>query len=161
MQLGGSDGSKKQQPKKVTFFLDECLPSWIAEFLSKVGYPITSWYEEFKGQQGFEDPWLISYLGAKGYTWITKDEKAKVEHEPNIRAAQISVIWIRGLERSKGQIPKHFTTKDLHRMLTDKLDGLVEEIRSAKRPLYFILYMSKSGKSTQLRVALEDFFKRK
>ncbi|MFC1956575.1 hypothetical protein ACFLWZ_08730, partial [Chloroflexota bacterium] len=60
--------------------MDECLPHQIALMLKQVEYPLISWYEEFNQQQGYKDPYIIPYLGAHGYTWITKDDTAKQEH---------------------------------------------------------------------------------
>jgi hypothetical protein len=158
--LTGRDNSKHQQHKQVTFFLDECLPYGVAEALKTVGYPITSWREEFRAQQGALDPWLIPYLGGKQYTWVTKDDKAKKEHEPEIRAAGISVVWIRGLDRPSGKPKKNkITVKDLHRMLTDKLDFIEEQITGARGPLYCLLYMKSGGQPAVNRLTLEQFFK--
>lgn len=141
--------------KTVTFYLDECLPYKIALYLKEVGYPITCWYEEFQQQQGFKDPYLIPYLGAKGYTWITKDDEAKKEHKNEIRTAGISVVWVRSLERRKGEPPKNYIiVKDLNRMLTDKLDSIAEMIANSKTALYFLLYMKSGGIPTLRKVIL-------
>jgi len=157
--LGKSHTKSSTRKKPVTFFLDECLPHQIASMLKQVGYPITSWYDEFKQQQGFKDPFIIPHLGAYGYTWITKDDTAKKEHKPEILAAQISVIWVTGLERPTNK-PKHnfITVKDLHRMLTDKLDNIKELIASSNKPLYFSLGMRKDGIPRLTKIQLEDFF---
>ena len=148
--------------KIVTFYSDECLPYKIALYLKAVGHPITSWHEEFQQQQGLKDPYLIQYLGAKGYTWITKDDEAKREHESEIRIAGISVVWVRGLERQKGEPPRknYITVKDLHRMLTDKLDSIAEEITSSRTALYFLLYMKSGSVPALHKITLEQFFKR-
>ena len=144
----------------MTFYLDECLPHQIAAMLNQVGHPITSWSEEFAGQQGLKDPYLIPYLGGKGYTWITKDDRAKREHEPEIRAAQISVVWVSGLERPTNT-PKQnkVTVKDLHRMLTDKLDVLEQAITGSNKPQYFTLGMRVDGIPRLTKTTLEVFFK--
>ncbi len=145
--------------KTVTFYLDECLPYQVAIMLEQVGYPITSWWYEFKQQQGLKDPFLIPHLGAKGYIWITKDDAAKKEHEPEIRTAQISVIWIYGLERPTNKPKQNFVTvKDLHRMLTDKLDDIQEIIANSNKPQYFTLAMRVDGKPRLSQTTLEEFF---
>lgn len=148
--------------KTVYFFLDECLPHQIADILNSIGHPITSWFVEFNGQQGIKDTTLIQYLGAKGYAWITKDDEAKVEHKNDIRSAGISVVWIRGLEREKGKPKKNkISTKEIHRMLTDKLHALEREIANSRTALYFLLYM-KSGHDQLIpahkQITLEHFF---
>jgi hypothetical protein len=146
----------------VTFYLDECFPYKIALHLKDVDYPITCWYEEFQQQQGFKDPLLIPHLGAKGYTWITKDDEAKKEHETEIRAAGISVVWVRGLERKKGMPPDRndITVQALHRMLTDKLNPIAEMIADSRTALYFLLYMKSGNVPAVHKVNLEQFFRR-
>lgn len=131
----------------------------VAINLKQVGYNITCWYEEFKGQQGLKDPHIIQWLGGMRYTWITKDDKAKKEHESDIRTAQISVIWVSGLERPSNK-PKqnHITVKDLHRMLTDKLDELAEMIQKSNKPQYWTLAMRSDGVPRLSHTSLETFF---
>ena len=156
----GKPHSKSSLPKTVTFFLDESLPYQIAYMLKQVNYPITSWHEEFHQQQGLKDPYLIPYLGAKNYTWITKDDAAKKEHEPEIRIAQISVVWVTGLERPIKKPKRNFiTVKDLHRMLTDKLDDIEEIIANSNKPQYFTLGMRVDGIPRLKKITLEEFFK--
>lgn len=158
--MGKSNSGSDKSKKLVTFYLDECLPCLVAENLRQVGYPIVSWREEFQGQQGLKDPYLISYLGGKGYTWITKDHEAKQEHEPEIRVAQISVVWVSGLERLNNRASKnHITVKDLHRMLTEKLDVVQEHIEKSIKPQYFNLRMRSDGKPELRKITLEEFFK--
>jgi hypothetical protein len=154
--LGKSYSRSSFRKKAVTFYLDECLPYTIALYLKAVGYPITCWYEEFHQQQGLKDPYLIPYLGAKGYTWITKDDEAKKEHINEIRTAGISVVWVRGLERQKGTAPSRnlITGKDLHRMLTDKLDSIAKEITNSRTALYFLLHMKSGGVPTVHKIIL-------
>lgn len=157
----GKSGSKKQQREQTTSFLDECLPYRIADILKEIGYPITSWHEEFKGEQGTKDPWLIPYLGAKKYVWITKDDEAKKEHESEIRTAGISVVWVRGLQLHGAKPSKNIIkVKDLHRMLTDKLDYIEHEIAKAKKAIHFLLYMKSGGIPVVRKVTLEEFFGR-
>jgi predicted nuclease of predicted toxin-antitoxin system len=161
MLLVGKNVSKKQQQhKQVTFFLDESLPYQLAYFLKTVDYPITSWHEEFQGQQGKKDPWLIPYLGAKKYVWITKDDEAKKEHESEIRAAGISVVWVRGLGRPGAKPKKNvIRVRDVLRMLTDKLYVIEQRIANAKGPLYFMLYVKSGGQPVVRRVTLEEVFR--
>ena len=163
--MSGKTSLKNQGTTKNTyFFLDECLPHGIGDFLHTIGYPITSWFLEFQGQQGYKDTPLIQYMGAKGYSWITKDDAAKSEHENEIRTAGISVIWVRGLEREKGKPKKNkVSAKDVHRMLTDKLDELCLRITNSKSALYFLLCF-KTGQNDELipvihQITLESFFK--
>jgi hypothetical protein len=158
--LGKSHSGSSSQAKLVTFFIDECLPYQIALMLKQVGYPVTCWWEEFQQQQGFKDPFIIPHLGAKRYTWITKDDEAKKEHKEEIRIAQISVIWVYGLDRTINK-PKHnkISIKDLHRMLTDKLDDIENMIVNSNKPQYFTLGLQADGKPRLNKTTLDDFFK--
>lgn len=157
--MGKPHSRSGSQKKAVTFLLDECLPYRVADNLKEVGYPIISWHEEFQGEQGIKEPYLIQYLGAKGYTWITKDDEAKKEHKEAINVAAISVIWVRGLARQKGKPKKNeISIKDLHRMLTDKLDYAESEISASNKPQYFMLYMKSSGIPAIAKITLESHF---
>jgi predicted nuclease of predicted toxin-antitoxin system len=157
--LGEPYSRSGAQKKLITFFLDECLPYHVALILKQVGYPITCWYEEFQRQQGLKDPYLIQYMGAKHYIWITKDDTAKREHEPDIRAAQISVIWVSGLERPTNKPKQNFIAiKDLHRMLTEKLDNVESMIANSNKPQYFRLTMRSDGRPRLTKTTLEEFF---
>jgi len=159
----GKQNPKGSPKKKVIFFLDESLPFQLAYWLKRLGHPITCWDEEFEHQQGVKDSPLIQYLGAKNYTWITKDDEAKTEHENDIRTAGISVVWIRGLEREKGKPKKNkISNKELNRMITDKLHILEQEIANSGHALYFMLSV-KTGYYNDLipvhrKISLEYFF---
>lgn len=147
-------------PDSVVFFLDECLPYQVASVLAEMKYPIVSWQSEFNGKQGTKDKKLIPYLGEHKYVWITKDDEARKDHEPEIRAASISVVWVRGLERHKGAgAPQnHITVKQLHRMLTDKLDHLANQIIGSRSPGYFNLYLESGGTAVCRPTTLERQF---
>lgn len=164
MLLNGKKSSLKSHKKEAYFFLDECLPHQIGDYLHALEYPIISWYQEFNGQQGWKDTPLIQYLGGKFYSWITKDDAAKAEHEKDIRAAGISVIWVRGLERVKGNPKKNKVSgKDINRMLTDKLEYLQKEISSSNHARYYMLSVKSGYHGDHIPVArnitLEYFFK--
>ncbi|MEN8615195.1 hypothetical protein ABFB09_07970 [Dehalogenimonas sp. THU2] len=127
-----------------------------------MGHPIISWHDEFVGEQGLQDQYLIPYLGGKQYVWITKDIRAKVEHEQAIITSQISVVWIAGLERTK---KNHISVSDLHLMLTTKLQEIRSKIEKSKSPLYFLLTLKTgnddSGNIPRLiPTTLSSFFKK-
>lgn len=149
--MTGSQSSTPQD-KPVQFYLDECLPYQVADALRRVGYSITSWHDDSQSR-GEKDPQLIPRLGSLGYTWITKDSEARTEHGSELRAAQISVVWIGGLERKRLQ---NVSVKDLHRMLTDKLDQIGREIADANGPRYFFLYMKSGNVPVLKRTSLEE-----
>jgi predicted nuclease of predicted toxin-antitoxin system len=157
--LGEQHTRDPKNQEKLTFFLDECLPYQIGDMLKQVGYPIVSWRDEFH-EQGIKDPFIIPYLGAKHYVWITKDESARKEHEQAIRVSAISVVWVSGLDRSTNKAKRNYiTVKDLHRMLTDKLDDLETLISGSNKPQYFILGMRIDGIPRLTKTTLDDFFK--
>ena len=70
------------------FYYDEGLSPRIGQFLSEIGFSLEV------GAKGLPDEILISEMGKKGQTWITKDDRARVEHEAAIRHAGISIVFI-------------------------------------------------------------------
>ena len=124
------------------FYLDECLPYQIADALRLVGYPITSWKLLF-GEEGKKDEHFIPELSKQRLVWITKDDESRLEHQEEIEKYHISVVWVRGIQRSKKQKdgPTKPRMKDVHRMLVNKLDDIAAEVNKAKGPRYFILYL--------------------
>ena len=81
---------------------------------------------------------LIPYLAEEGLTWITKDDGARSRHRKELLASRISVVWIRGLDRQKNKV----NPKQIHLMLTVRLDEIAAQVRSSRGPLYFLLYMN-------------------
>ncbi|MCH8224403.1 MAG: hypothetical protein IIC97_00900 [Chloroflexi bacterium] len=88
---------------------------------------------------------MIPYMGQRGLTWITKDDRSKSEHEALLTNANISVIWIRGLSHERknrpGPISKHPSMENILLMLATKLDEITGIIAAANGPRYFLLYM--------------------
>ncbi len=126
------------------FLLDESLPHLIADVLQQVGYPITSCRQ--CQMEGLKDDEPIPWMAANQLTWITKDDAARLDHGALIRQSLISVVWVRGLERrNRTTARNNVTVKDLHRMLTVKLDDISSELRSARGPRYFRLYIGSRG----------------
>ena len=138
MRLAGSDVSPAP-PDPPRFYLDECLPEAVARALSTVGHAIT--FPREVGKLGVKDPDLIPWLAAEGLVWVTKDDDAKRSHFQEIRAHDLSVVWVRGLDRSK----RHISVKDLHLMLTVKLPELSRVLGDAPSARYFELGL-KSGR---------------
>ena len=139
--MPGKKNSKISRPSDITYYYDECLPDTIGQVLSHVGFPIKL------PVKGLQDEDLIPLMGKNKWTWITKDDRAKTEHESLIRDAQISVIWIRGLSHEKrkkrGSMQRNASLKDVLRMLVNKLDNASEIIANSRgRPRYFLLYTS-------------------
>ena len=136
--MPGKRSSKRSRPKPVIYCYDESLGLPIGELLIRVGYPIVV------HPSGMKDEVLIPRMGELRQTWITKDNRSKTEHEPLLREANISVIWVRGLtherRKRKGSIQKNVQLKDILRMLVNRLDGITQEIAYANGPRYFLLY---------------------
>ena len=126
------------------YCFDESLSPRIGELLAAVEYPIVL------APKGTKDEDLIPNMGRKQLAWVTKDHRAKTQHEPALRSAAISVIWVRGLthaRKKKGPIQKTVRLKDILRMLVNKLDDITRILESSRTPRYFILYMTISGKT--------------
>ena len=106
--------------------------------------------------KGTPDEDLIPEMGRCNQTWITKDDRSKTEHEGLLSAANISVVWVRGLTRGKGKkrasLRRNATLKDILRMLVNKLDSITDQIAEAHGPRYFLLYTNTS-KANQDKIA--------
>ena len=135
-------GKTISQPKRVSFCYDESLPSIIGETLQAVGFPIVL------AGKGTLDEDLIPEMGRRNQTWITKDDRARTQHEGLLLDAKISVVWVRGLmhekRNRKASIPRHASLKDILSMLVNKLDRITDEIAKARGPRYFLLYTTTS-----------------
>ena len=144
--MPGKKTSNESQPDNVLYCYDECLPKQIGEVLARVGFPV------LMSEKGLQDEDLIPWMGEKSLAWITKDDRAKTEHETLLRDANISVVWIRGLshdkKRSGGSMQRAASMKDILRMLVNKLDNITAQISEAKgRPRFFLLYTSTRAKN--------------
>jgi hypothetical protein len=129
----------------VRYCYDATLSPEIGRTLRHVGYPI-----EFPEKDELDEV-LVPRMGREGLTWITKDDRARTQHEDEILAARISIVWIRGLAHDKGKrsplTRNNITLKQVLRMLVDKLDDITARIANANRPCYFVLYMSNKGRA--------------
>ena len=76
-------------------------------------------------------------MAEQGLAWITRDHAAKRAHLPLIRSNGLSAVWVRGIERAKGNVGEH----ELHLMLTAKLLHIAHEIASANGPVYYEVYV--------------------
>ncbi len=135
-------GNTNSRPKKVSYCYDESLPPAIGKALAAVGFPIVL------VDKGTLDEDLIPEMGRHNQTWITKDDRAKTQHENLLADANISVVWVRGLahgkEKRRQTLGRNATLKDVLRMLVNKLDRITDEIAKARGPRYFLLYTSAS-----------------
>ena len=135
-------GNTNSQPRDVSYCYDESLPPAIGEALKAVGFPVVV------APKGTQDEDLIPAMGQRNQTWITKDDRSKTQHEGLLSAANISVVWVRGLthERRKrgASLQRNASLKDILRMLVNKLDQITAEIAKASGPRYFLLYTTTS-----------------
>ena len=108
--------------------------------LRDVGCPFTSVRREgLEGEQDFE---LITWIGKRGFVWVTNDHAARNEHEKIIVNEGISVVWVRGIQRrNRGNTRRILSNKDLLHLLVSKVDRIVQVIRDAKEPVYFLLQL--------------------
>ena len=106
--------------------------------------------------KGTSDEDLIPEMGRCNQTWITKDDRARTEHESLLSAANISVVWVRGLTHGKGKkrasLRHNATLKDILRMLVNKLDRITDQIAEARGPRYFLLYTNTSKANHQDKI---------
>ena len=124
-----------------TFLLDECLSYRVAEMLKEVGCSVTSVRAE--GLMGIRDSELIPLLSERGMVWVTKDDAARTRHSGAIEQSRISVVWIRGVQRTSGTTQgKVINNKQLLHMLIAKIDDMGSMVRKARGPRYFLLSMS-------------------
>ncbi|MDE2817601.1 MAG: DUF5615 family PIN-like protein [Chloroflexota bacterium] len=130
------------------FFLDENLPPQVARALALVGYPISHPAEH--GKRGEKDPDLITWLAQNQFVWITIDDDARKRHIGQIGQAGVSVVWVRGLGGRKNIV----TIKQVHLMLTVKLEELIEKLEASNQPLHFMVYLS--GKRPVLKPLQAD-----
>ncbi len=118
------------------FFLDENLPPQVARALALVGYPISHPAEH--GKRGEKDPELITWLAQNQFVWVTIDDDARKRHIGHIGRAGVSVVWVRGLDGRKNRV----TIKQVHLMLTVKLEDLIEKLAASNRPLHYMVYLA-------------------
>ena len=121
------------------FCYDEGLSPKIGEVLAHVGFSLEV------GSKGLADEALIEEMGRTGQTWITKDDRARVEHEAAIRDAGISIVFLRGLshgrERRASFRRNVISLKETLLLLVTKLDAIQAELSGSSRARYFILYL--------------------
>ena len=138
-------GKINSQPKHVSYCYDESLPPAIGEALRAVGFPVELPPKETKDED------LIPEMGRLNQVWITKDDRAKTQHERLLSASNVSVVWVRGLTHEKrkrrASFRRNASLKDILRMLVNKLDQITDEITKANGPRYFLLYTTTSRKN--------------
>ena len=135
----GNEGSDTTAQASALFYYDEGLSRKIGEALQHVGFPLKL------GESGKTDEEIISEAGLNHQTWITKDDRAKVEHETAILNAGISIVFVRGLShvgRKRSSLQKNtISLKQLLYLLVSKLDDIEKEISQSNRARYFILFL--------------------
>ena len=89
--MPGNANSDTTEQASSFFYYDEGLSPRIGEVLAHVGFSLEV------GERGLPDEVLISEMGRKGQAGITKDDRARAQHEAAIREAVISIVFLRGL----------------------------------------------------------------
>jgi len=115
------------------------LPWQIAHALEVVNYPIT--HPDAHGKRGEQDETLIPWMCQQPFVWITKDDAAKKAHRNLMIQHGLSVLWVRGLERSKASISTH----DLHLMLATKLMPMAQSVAGTRGGVFHAMVHAKSG----------------
>lgn len=114
----------------------------IGEALKAVGFPVEL------VTRGTLDEDLIPEMGLLNQVWITKDDRAKTQHESLLTSANICVVWVRGLTHERrarrASLQRNASMKDILRMLVNKLDQITDEIAKARGPRYFLLFTTTS-----------------
>ena len=94
-------------------------------------------------------------MGRNGLTWISRDDRARAEHEPLLNDAVISTVWIRGLGRlgKKGRVPERnrIRLKHILFMLVNKLDEIQYTIETSLGPRHFLLYLNERSNRAEAR----------
>ena len=86
---------------------------------------------EFQGRpEGVEDPEVIEWCRANGRIWITHDKAARKQHEADIKAARIHVLWLRGS-------PREFASWFQFKVVVRVIDQLESIIRSSRGAMHF------------------------
>lgn len=136
--LGNGRSDTTGQPNDI-FYYDEGLSPKIGEVLKHVGFSLEI------GEKGKRDEEIIVEMGTKGQTWITKDDRSRVEHEAAILEAGISIVFVRGLShegRRRSSLGKNtINLKQLLYLLVTKLDDIEAELSRQRRARYFILFL--------------------
>ena len=156
---GNENSDSTEQPNEF-FYYDEGLSSKIGEVLKHVGFSLEI------GGKGRPDEDIIPEMGLKHQTWITKDDRSRVEHEDIILEAGISIVFVRGLShegRKRSSLVKNtINLKQLLFLLVSKLDDIQAELSSSTKARYFILYLrsrkAELSKHSTLREVWQQLF---
>ena len=98
--MPGNRNSGTTEPSSPFFLYDESLAPEIGRVLAHVGFSLEV------GEKGKLDEVLIPEMGGKRQTWITKDDRARVQHEDLILKAGISIVFMRGLSHHEKWLRK-------------------------------------------------------
>ena len=142
---------KKRSPGQlddIRFFLDESLPPQIGEALRLVGYQITTFL--IANKRGSKDEDLLPWLAQHRYVWVTKDDDALRRHRDTILKHQMSAVWVRGLERKKGNI----TIRQVFLVLAVTLPRIENELRATHRPRHYLVYLRSGDKPVHVPLDL-------
>ena len=124
----------QMQHRSAGFYLDECLPHTVAQALRLVRHDIED--PTNTGQKGRSDEDLLTWLQQEDRIWITKDARARYAHREAIASSNVSIVWIRGMDRSTE--PERLTNpQTLLLMLAGFLNRILSEVNDSPTPCYF------------------------
>lgn len=111
---------------------------------------------EFQNRpEGVPDPELYSYCKDNHRVFITHDYSARKQHEADMKAARINVVWIRGkTEESNGES----ATWRFFKTIVRSIDEIKRKILSAHGAIHFSI--SKRTGSSPIVVWAESSYDR-
>ena len=122
------------QHRSAGFYLDECLPHTVAQALRLVSHDIED--PTNTGLKGRSDEDLLTWLQQENRIWITKDARARFAHREAIASSNVSIVWIRGLDR-KATLGSSTNPQTLLLMLAGFLNRILSEVSTSPTPCYF------------------------
>ena len=132
--------------KLLSFLLDNDLSPDIATALRLFDFDVIHMKDipEFQNRpEGVDDPELYSYCKDDNKVFITHDYSARKQHEADMKAARIYVIWIRGkTEESDGES----ATWRFFKILVRSIDTIRQKILSSHGAIHFRI-SQKTGSS--------------
>lgn len=157
--MPGNENSDTTEQANEFFYYDEGLSPKIGEVLKHVGFSLEL------GKRGKLDEDIIPEMGLKHQTWITKDDRSRVEHEGIILEAGISIVFVRGLShegRKQSSLRKNtINLKQLLFLLVSKLDDIQAELSLSNKARYFILFLRSRKAEVTKHSTLKEVWQRR
>ena len=119
--------------KPLSYLVDNDLSPDIANALSLFGFDVLHVKEipQYKVKGGeVSDPEIIQWCKDNGRVWITHDKTARKQHEVDIKAARIHVLWVRGH-------PTKFAAWQQFRIVVRVIDEMQQMLQLAYGAMHF------------------------